>query len=47
MLLFNVVGVSIVALNLLNQFDPIILLSGADFLKVFPADHLNTLVMLF
>lgn len=47
MLLFNVVGVSIMALNLLNQFDPIILLSGADFLKVFPADQLNALVMLF
>jgi hypothetical protein len=47
MLLFNIIGVAILALNLLNQFAPIILLSGADFLKVFSVDQLNALVMLF
>jgi hypothetical protein len=47
MLLLNIIGVAILALNLLNQFAPIILLSGADFLKVFSADQLNSLVMFF
>jgi hypothetical protein len=31
----------------LNEFAPIILLSGADFLKVFSTDQINALVMLF
>jgi hypothetical protein len=47
MLLFNIIGVAILALNLLNQFAPIIILSGADFLKVFSVDQLNALAMLF
>lgn len=47
MLLFNIIGVAILALNLLYQFAPIIILSGADFLKVFSADQLDALVMLF
>jgi hypothetical protein len=47
MLSLNIVGVAILALNLLNQFAPIIILCGADFLKVFSADQLNALVMLF
>lgn len=47
MLLLNIIGVAILAMNLLNQFAPIILLGGADFLKVFSVDQLNALVMLF
>lgn len=47
MLSLNTVGVAILALNLLYQFTPIILLSGADFLKAFSADQLNALIMLF
>jgi hypothetical protein len=47
MLLFNIAGVSMLALNLLNEFAPIILLSGADFLKVFSTDQLSALAMLF
>jgi hypothetical protein len=47
MLVFNIIGVAILALNLLNQFAPLIILSGADFLKVFSADQLDALVMLF
>jgi len=47
MLSLNIIGVAILALNLLNQFAPIILLNGDDFLKVFSADQLNALVMLF
>jgi hypothetical protein len=47
MLLFNVVGIPLMGLNLLNQFAPLLLLSGADYLKVFSADQLQALVMVF
>jgi hypothetical protein len=35
------------ALNLLNHFVPVLLLSGADYLQVFEPDQLDGLVMLF
>jgi len=47
MVIFALVGIPIVMLNLLNQFAALLLLSGADYLTVFAADQLQSLVMLF
>lgn len=42
-----IAAVPIAFLNELTQIVPLILLSGADFLKAFEQDQLNTLVMVF
>jgi hypothetical protein len=47
MLLLNLVGTPVMALNILNQFAALVLLSGADYLKVFSTDQLQALVMVF
>jgi hypothetical protein len=46
-LLLNLGGVAVYSINLLNQFAAVLLLSGADYLKVFQADQLQSLVMFF
>jgi hypothetical protein len=46
-LLLNLGGVAVYSINLLNQFAAVLLLSGADYLKVFQADQLQSLAMLF
>ena len=46
-LLLNLGGVAVYSINLLNQFAAVLLLSGADYLKVFQADQLQALAMLF
>jgi hypothetical protein len=45
MVVFALVGVPIAMLNELNKFAALLLLNGADFLKVFGTDQLNALVM--
>jgi Domain of unknown function (DUF4386) len=45
--LLNLGGVAVYSINLLNQFAAVLLLSGADYLKVFQADQLQSLVMFF
>ena len=47
MVVFALVGIPIAMLNTLNRVATLLLLSGADYLKVFGADQLNALVMLF
>lgn len=47
MFAFNIIGVSLLAFCALNQFIPIIILSSDTFSKVFSADQLSALVMLF
>jgi len=47
MALLGFASVPIMMLNMLNQFAPLILLSGADYLRIFSIDQLQTLVMLF
>jgi hypothetical protein len=46
-LLLNLGGVAIYSINLLNQFAAVLLLSGADSLKVFQADQLQALALFF
>ena len=46
-LLLNLGGVAVYSINLLNQFAAVLLLSDADYLKVFQADQLQTLAMFF
>lgn len=46
-MLLNLGGVAVYAINLLNQFAALLLLSGADYLKVFQADQLQALAMFF
>lgn len=46
-LLLNLGGVAVQCINMLNLFSSVLLLSGADYLKVFPIDQLQTLAMLF
>ena len=46
-LLLNLSGVAVYSLSLLNQFAAVLLLSGADYLKVFQADQLQSLAMFF
>jgi hypothetical protein len=38
-LLLNLAGVAVYSISLLNQFAAVLLLSGADYLKVFPAGN--------
>ena len=45
--LLNLGGVAVYSINLLNQFAAVLLLSGADYLKVFQADQLQALAMFF
>jgi hypothetical protein len=47
MVIFVLAAVPIAMLNELNNFAVLLLLSGADYLKVFTADQLQALVMLF
>lgn len=47
MVIFVLVAVPIGMLNELNQLAVLLLLSGADYLKVFTADQLQAVVMLF
>jgi len=46
-LILNLSGVAVYSINLLNQFAAVLLLSGADYLKVFQADQLQALAMFF
>jgi len=46
-LLLNLGGVAVYSINLLNQFAALLLLSGADYLKVFQTDQLQALAMFF
>jgi hypothetical protein len=45
--LLNLGGVAIKGISLLSEFAALLLLSGADYLKVFQADQLQALAMLF
>jgi len=45
--LLNLGGVAVQCINTLNQIAALLLLSGADYLKVFQADQLQALAMLF
>ena len=45
--LLNLGGVAVYSINLLNQFAAVLLLSGADYLKVFQAGQLQALAMFF
>lgn len=45
--LLNTAGVAIQCLNMLNLFAAVVLLSGAEYLKVFQVDQLQALAMLF
>jgi hypothetical protein len=46
-LLLNLGGVAVYSINLLNQFAAVLLLSGADYLKVFQTGQLQSLAMFF
>jgi hypothetical protein len=46
-LLLNLGGVAVQCINMLNLFSAVLLLSGADYLKVFQANQLQALAMLF
>jgi hypothetical protein len=46
-LLLNLGGVAVQCINMLNLFSAVLLLSGANYLKVFQADQLQALAMLF
>jgi hypothetical protein len=46
-LLLNLGGSAVYSINLLNQFAAVLLLSGADYLKVFQVDQLQSLAMFF
>ncbi|MBA7524356.1 hypothetical protein ES705_16493 [subsurface metagenome] len=47
MVLFVLAGVAMQCINMLNQFAALLLLRGADYLKVFQADQLHALTMFF
>jgi hypothetical protein len=47
MLFLGLGSVPIMMLNMINQFAPLILFSGADYLKVFNAEHLEALALVF
>ena len=47
MVIFALVSVPSAFINELNQFAAVLLLSGADYLTVFPADQLQAQVMFF
>lgn len=46
-LLLNLTGVAIECMNMLNLFAALLLLSGDDYLKLFQADQLQAVTMLF
>jgi hypothetical protein len=46
-LLLNLGGSAVYSISLLNQFAAVVLLSGADYLKVFQVDQLQSLAMFF
>ena len=46
-LLLNLGGVAVQCINMLNLFSAVLLLSGTGYLKVFQADQLQALAMLF
>ncbi len=46
-LLLNLGGVAVQCINMLNLFSAVLLLSGADYLKVFQTEQLQALAMLF
>lgn len=46
-MLLNLGGVAVACINDLNRLAALLLLSGADYLKVFPVDRLQALAMLF
>jgi len=46
-LVLNGAGVAVYSINLLNQFAAVLLFSGSDYLKIFSADQLQSLAMLF
>jgi len=46
-LLLNLGGVAVYSINLASQFAALLLLSGADYLKVFPTEQLQAQAMLF
>ena len=46
-LLLNLGGVAVQCINMLNLFSVVLLLSGADYLKVFQMDQLQSLAMFF
>lgn len=46
-LLLNLGGVAVQCINMLNLFSVVLLLSGADYLKVFQIDQLQALAMFF
>ena len=47
MVIFVLVSVPIMFINMLNHYAALLLLSGADYLKVFGADQLHAQVMIF
>jgi len=47
MILFNLIGVPLMCLNMLNHFVPLLLLNGAEYLTVFTSEQLNALSLLY
>ena len=47
MVIFSLVGIPIAMLSMLNQSAALLLLSGADYMKIFAADQLHAQVMFF
>ncbi len=47
MLSLNLIGVPIMAINMLNHFAPLLILGDADYLKVFEAKQLQAMALLF
>jgi hypothetical protein len=47
MILLNVIGIPLMGVNILNQFAPILLLSGVEYMKAFSPDQLQAMVMFF
>lgn len=47
LVLLNLGGVAVQSINLLNQFASLMVLSGAEYLKVFQADQVQALALLF
>ena len=47
MVAFNLIGVPIIGLNMLNHFASVYVLDGADYLKVFSPEQLDALALFF
>lgn len=47
MVLFNLIGIPLMCLNMLNHFVPLLLLSGSDYLSVFSVEQLHALSLLY